>query len=76
MPYDKSKSQQVSIRIPHDLWRAIESYYMERGEKRLSKNDMIVTILDKWILAQISQRGDSAEDPEENTPPSRRNRLL
>jgi len=59
VPYDRSKSQQVSIRIPHDLWKAIEAYYMERGEKRLSKNDMIVTILDKWILAQKPQGGDA-----------------
>lgn len=69
MPYDKSKSQQVSIRIPHDLWQAIEAYYLERGEKRLSKNDMVVTILDKWILAQKSQGGDAAEDLDENTFP-------
>ena len=42
MAYDKKKSQQVSIRIPHDLWRKIKAHYVAQGIKRLSKNAMIV----------------------------------
>lgn len=56
MSYDKKKSQQVSVRIPHDLWKEIESYYAGRSEKRLSKNDKVVTILAKWMAQQV-QRG-------------------
>jgi len=52
MAYDKKKSQQVSIRIPHDLWRKIKAHYVAQGIKRLSKNAMIVMILDKWMIEQ------------------------
>ena len=66
MPYDKSKSQQVSVRIPHDLWRDIESYYSAQGEKRLSKNDKVVLILDKWMADKIKQ-SDQSQRPGRGT---------
>ena len=60
MAYDKEKSQQVSVRIPHDLWKDIKAYYGAQGVKRLSKNDMIVTILDQWIIEK-RKRGELEE---------------
>jgi len=73
MAYDKKKSQQVSVRIPHDLWKDIKAYYFAQSVRRLSPNSMIVTILDKWMIEQMRlgkvQKGALVFRSGDNTPP-------
>jgi hypothetical protein len=68
VPYDKSQKQQISVRLPHDLYERIKRYHEQEGQGHLSMNAMVISILEKWMRERgaihTDRKADSSADAE------------